>query len=219
MIPSIATPQDPQSERRSRETAGTGVPHGRRLFSHVLLSSALVSREQLLAAIEATRGPRASLPDAVVRLGFVSEIDSYAALCRVAGIPIVDLADVILDDAVIMLLPERVARAHSALPLRVEGKTLICAVPRPFDDQASRDIAFATGLQPKLILACRSQIEAAIDRVHGHRPRAPRPLVSDARLATPDAHPHAGAGKGLGALRRFVSFGAGMILLLMQSAV
>ena len=159
-------PELTRRERRTRHHGGTGVPQGRRKLSQLLLSSSLVQRKQLVQASAYADQHKITLTDALIILGFVSEMDSYAALARVTGLPLVDLDELTFSPAAVNALPERIARKYSILPLQADEKTLTCATAYPLDDQIARDITFATGRQPKAILASRSQLQATLDRVY-----------------------------------------------------
>jgi DNA-binding response OmpR family regulator len=60
-------------------------------FSEVLLSQALINQRDLNIAGTHAEHQHVSLVDAVVELGFVSELESYAALAAATGLLIVDL--------------------------------------------------------------------------------------------------------------------------------
>ncbi|MBI2835610.1 MAG: type II/IV secretion system protein [Acidobacteria bacterium] len=165
-----ATPQAQVSERRLRHHGGTGVPQGRRKFSGLLLGSSLIKRVDLLKAIAHADKHQLPLAESVVALGFVSETDSYAILASVAGMPLVDLTDTTVDRTCLKLLPARVARRHSIVPLQADDRTLTFATAHPFNDQAERDIQFTTGRRSRPVLACPSHIRAALDRLYAPAP-------------------------------------------------
>ncbi len=167
-IPFPSRPDQRAEERRVVDEGGTGIPSGRRIFSELLLASSLINRHDLVIAVEYAEREMIPLVDAVVALGFVSEIDSYAALARATGLPLLDLADVAVSPLAIKLVPEKVARRHGILALREDNRTLTYAISRPFNDEAERDVSFASGRQARAVLMCRSQV---MDAVEQHYPK------------------------------------------------
>jgi len=135
-------------------------------FEHALLAAALVSRRDLEVAAELAERDQIPLPDAIVSLGFASELDTYAALARAAGLPLVDLEEVEISPFVVRLVPEKVARRHQVVPIAQDGRVLTYAVATPFDDEADRDVAFASGRRTRSVLARPSQLRAALDRLY-----------------------------------------------------
>jgi type IV pilus assembly protein PilB len=66
----------------------------------------------------------------------------------------------------VRLVPERVARRHRVVPLRVDNRTLTYATNRPLDADADRDLSVASGRRPTPLLATRSSLLEALDRCY-----------------------------------------------------
>ena len=141
------------------------VPGGSR-FSDLLLAQSLLKLHDLNAAVEHSEQQQVPLADAIVQLGLVSETDSYAALACATGLPLVDLSEITPSTLALRLVPERVARRHILVPLGEDNRMLTYAVSRPFDDEAERDVAFASGRKPRAVLARRSDLSTALDRCY-----------------------------------------------------
>ncbi len=135
-------------------------------FAEALLTSSLVSRHELSVAAELAERDQVPLADAVISLGFASELDTYAVLSRATGLPLVDLDELDISAFVLRLIPEKVARRHRVLPIAQDGSVLTYAVATPFDDEADRDVAFASGRRTRRVLARPSQLLAALDRAY-----------------------------------------------------
>ena len=54
----------------------------------------------------------------------MSESDSYAALAAAAGVDVIALGEVRSSDLAVRLVPERLARRHSIVPLEVDNRVL-----------------------------------------------------------------------------------------------
>ncbi len=160
------TPQATASARRGSFEGGIGIPDGRRIYGELLQSTHLLDRNRLQTAIDHSESKHTSLPEAIVALGFVSEIDAYVALAQATGLPLVDLHDTKVSELAVRLIPERQARRHELVPIAEDNRTLTYAIARPFDSDADNDIAFASGRRARAVLAPRSQVLAALDRYY-----------------------------------------------------
>jgi type IV pilus assembly protein PilB len=154
------------SDRRQERDLGTGKPNGVRALAEQLLTAQMITREQLRRAIDQAEQQKVALADVVVSLGFVGEPDSYAALSKVAGMPLLDLRDVRVSELAVRLVPEKLARRHLVLPLHEDNRTITFAVTRPLEIDVEQDIGFAAGRTPKAVLAMRSQVLEGIDRAY-----------------------------------------------------
>ena len=64
------------------------------------------------------------------------------------------------------LVPERVARRHILLPLTEDNRFLTYAISTPYDDEAERDVAFASGRNAQAVVARRSDLVTALDKYY-----------------------------------------------------
>jgi len=172
-------------ERRQDRDLGTGRPTGVRAFADQLLTAAMITREDLSRAIDQAEHQKLPLHDVVVSMGLVAEPDSYAVLSKVAGMPLLDLNDVRVSELAVRLVPEKLARRHTVLPLHEDNRTITFAVVRPLDIDIERDIGFAAGRTPRALLAQRSQVLEGLDRYYpkmGEVERLLDRLKSEARV-------------------------------------
>jgi type IV pilus assembly protein PilB len=137
------------------------------LLAHHLMAEQLLAPEQVEACTRHAELRGLTFVDAIVALGELPESVAYAALAAVAGIGAVDLSTTTPSDVAIRLVPERVARRHTILPLFEDNRHLTFATAAPFDDEAERDVAFASGRHGRMLLAPRAQVAAAIERYYG----------------------------------------------------
>jgi type IV pilus assembly protein PilB len=179
-FPALSTIQSPQQDGKSlakdpvmirAREHHTTTPYrdtNQARFSELLLSRSLVNRHNLDIAIDHSDRQHVSLVDAVADLGFVTEDDSYAALATSSGLRLVDLSELTPSSLALRLVPERVARRHILLPLSEDNRLLTYAISRPFDDDAQRDVAFASGRNPMAVVARRSDLVTALDKYYKH---------------------------------------------------
>jgi type IV pilus assembly protein PilB len=167
-------------------------------YATLLLEQGLMSQQDLATAGQHAEREQLDLVDAVVALGLVEESDSYAALAAAAGLDVVDLHQIESSELAIRLVPERLARKHLIVPVSVDNRALTFATCRPFNPDAERDIAFASGRRTRMVIARRSGVAAGLERCYpklreldvlAERLRSERPAVQA------DASPSA-AGQG-----------------------
>jgi type IV pilus assembly protein PilB len=173
---------------------------GRARFPALLLEQHLLSGANLEVAEKHASSEGVELADAIVALGLAAEPDVYAALARSAGLDFMSLRDVAPSELALRLVPERIARRHTILPLRLDNRTVTYVSCRPFHAEADQDVAFASGRRTAGIVASRSELLAAIEQAYpklreldvlAERIRAERPHVEAAdgqeRTASPSA--------------------------------
>ncbi len=141
-------------------------PSQRSRFESLLLKQQLIRDDELLIASEDVDRLGGSLADAIVAHGFVTEADAYAVLAIATGMAFVDRVHLVPSPLALRLVPERIARRHTLLPLDEDNRTLRYATSRPFDAEAERDITFASGRTPRGVLAMPSDLRAALDQAY-----------------------------------------------------
>lgn len=149
----------------SRTLSRRRIP-GESRFGDLLLSQSLLNLHELNVAIDHAERQQVPLADAIVQLGFLSENDSYGMLAWATGLRPVDLSELTPSTLALRLVPARVARWHVLLPLEADNRILTYAVSQPFDDEAERDVASASGRRPCALLARRSDLVSALDRCY-----------------------------------------------------
>jgi CheY-like chemotaxis protein len=151
-------------------------------FPALLLQRELITAGDLAVAQARAQRDGLELADAVIVSG-VPEDDSYAALAAAAGAAILPRAGITANALALRLLPERLARRHSAVPIDLDNRVLTYATCRPFNAEGESDIAFASGRRIIVKVATRTAIEAALDQSY---PRQ-RPPVTGAQTAVETA--------------------------------
>lgn len=143
----------------SRDVMGTR-------FAASLVSRSLLTQQNLDIATAHSEKRQIALVDAVVDLGFVTETDAYTVLAEFTGLRLMELSELTPSNLALRLVPERVARRHVLLPLSEDNRLLTYAISRPYNDEAERDVAFASGRNPVAVVARRSDLVTALDRCY-----------------------------------------------------
>ena len=135
-------------------------------FPTLLLDRSLINRADLLLAQQHAEREQMGLSDAVVALGLVREVDSYAALAEAGGFEMEDIDGAVSSELAVRLVPERIARRHFVVPRHVDNRTLTYATSQPFNADAERDIAFASGRRTRVMVSTRTSVLDALDRCY-----------------------------------------------------
>ena len=84
------------------------------------------------------------------------------------------LAQIEPSELAVRLVPERVARRHTVVPIAVDNRVLTYATCAPYSPDADRDLGFASGRRTAAVAATRPAVIAALDQCY------PKPSDLDA---------------------------------------
>src|SRR5919112_2092723 len=134
---------------------GTGVK-----VSDVLVYQGKLSEEQVQVALAAQKeSPQKDLGKLLLSLGFISGADLAQAQAQRLGLEFVELTERDVDRDVVGLIPERVLRKHSALPLRISSaRHLVVAMSDPSNLFALEDLRIISGYQITPVVATEDEI-------------------------------------------------------------
>ena len=135
-------------------------------IGELLVRENLISLSQLKEAQQSQRQSRESLSYTLTKLGMVGERELTHFLGRHYGFQAVSLEDFEIDEEVIDLIPEHLARQHLILPISRAGQSVIVAMSDPSDLNAIDDIKFHTGMNVEVVIASELSLRQAIDRYY-----------------------------------------------------
>jgi type IV pilus assembly protein PilB len=139
-------------------------------LGQVLVERSVITAEQLEAAIEHQRKSDHRLGQVLIDLGFTTPDAVLGGLSVQLGVPATRLNGFTVNASAVQALPEKVARAHLAVPLTKVNQLLQVAMARPTDLAALDDIRFASGCQIQTFVALEHEIVAALDRFYASDP-------------------------------------------------
>ncbi len=131
-----------------------------------LVENGLISSQQLEKALAKHAITGEKLGQTLVAMGFLQPDDLMKTLAADAGIPYVLLTDVEPEHSAIAIVPENIARRHTALPLRQENGRLLVAMDNPFDMEAVTAIERASGRPIRVVAAPRDGITSLLRRAY-----------------------------------------------------
>lgn len=136
-------------------------------IGELLVEAGVLSQQQLEQALFAQRKDGRKLGQLLIELGLVGETQLTQTLSRQLSVPWVSLYHVDFSRSLLNLVPRIVAERYSLVPifvrrLRNQGETLYVAMDDPTNDSALEEVTRASSLPVKPMIACPSDIRAAI---------------------------------------------------------
>jgi type IV pilus assembly protein PilB len=101
---------------------------------------------------------------AVVRQGWISDLDVVLLLAREFKLKVADLTKI--EQRASVLIPESLARKHRLVPISADERMIRVASADPRDHSAEQAVGFVTGRDVELLIASPAQILEKIDEVY-----------------------------------------------------
>ncbi|MGQ0703399.1 MAG: ATPase, T2SS/T4P/T4SS family [Gemmatimonadales bacterium] len=120
--------------------------------------------EAQLASMRRDAGPGSSLWEAVVERRLLTDDQVLQAVSARFRMPVADLG--MFEAQVLETVPEQVARKYQVLPIRTTDSYLEVATSNPFDIDAEKMLAFATGREVRLLLLSPYRIREKLDELY-----------------------------------------------------
>jgi type IV pilus assembly protein PilB len=139
----------------------------RKKLGEYLIEAGFVTEQQLKEALRRQRQTHEPLGHILAKNGMVTEGDICRVLHEQLGLPLVDLTAVAIEDSVIRLVKEELAKKYTAIPIELEGRnTLRVAMADPLNAAALEDLRFQSGYFIRPALAPPTDIVEAISKFY-----------------------------------------------------
>jgi len=140
---------------------------GRKRLGEYLTEAGLINEHQLKEALRRQRQTKEPLGQILARSGMVTEGDICRVLHQQLGLPLIDFTAVAIEESVIAVIREDLAKKYTAIPIELEGRnTIRVAMADPLNQSAIDDIRFQSGYFVKPALAPPSAIVEAISKYY-----------------------------------------------------
>lgn len=139
-------------------------------MAEFLVQRGYVTPEQLDEAAKVSTQTSTDLGRTIINLGFAGEREVLHAQAQEAGHPFVDLDRVSVEPSAINVVPERIAKMHSVMPVKKEGSILWVAMSNPNNLEALDQLRLASGLMVKPAVAVPGAIDDAIRKYYAGAP-------------------------------------------------
>ena len=129
----------------------------------LLINGNLITEAQLTAALDMQKSIGGSLGNILVWQGYINQKDLLIAISRQLNIPPINISKYKIDKALIDLIPERIVKQYSIIPISKIGNVLTIAMADPLNIFAIDDIKAITNYQIQPIIATENDIKEAIN--------------------------------------------------------
>ena len=128
----------------------------------LLLSSGVISHEQLERALELQKESKERLGDVLVQSGIITEQQLIEALKIQLGVEFVDLTAVSIPVELAKYVPRTLAKKYCVVPVKLVRDTLYLAMSDPLDFIAQEEVKAASKKRVIPMIATRRAVEQAI---------------------------------------------------------
>ncbi|UCD58657.1 MAG: HDOD domain-containing protein [Candidatus Hydrogenedentota bacterium] len=135
-------------------------------IGELLIESGYVTPEQLDQALEVQKTKRERICNILMDLGYLNEADFLEFLATVPGTASVELSSFEIDEKILNVVPQGLARRLELVPLGKIGNLLTVAMVCPLDETARKELEDVTGLKVRPVLCSQSAVFTALDRYY-----------------------------------------------------
>ena len=135
-------------------------------LGELLVEKALVTQEQLDEALELQKDKGGLIGEILVELKYTTEDDIAKMLTAQYGFAYLPLSNYEIDQSLISIIPERVARQYCLIPIDKIGNNLTIAMSNPLNTQAVEDMETLTSCSVQTFVSTASDIKHAIERYY-----------------------------------------------------
>jgi type IV pilus assembly protein PilB len=133
----------------------------------LLVAAGLIDQAALERCLQEQSQSGRDIGSILIDRGLITQDDLARTLAKHYRVPAVDLDKLTIEEKVLGLVPEDVARKHNVLPLRRMGDTLTVAMANPANMSAIDDLRFITGHKVEPVVVPEIAISAAIEGYYG----------------------------------------------------
>lgn len=138
-------------------------------IGEMLVQRGCIDAVQLQSALARQQRWGGRLGRSIVQLGFMDERAMLRTVGDQIGVPFFEIGDRAIPQDVLALVPQRLVRERKALPIERLGNgkrgPLVVALADPSDLRTLDDLAFATGMVVRPVLAAEADLDRAIARL------------------------------------------------------
>ena len=140
---------------------------GKHSIGQMLVQAGKIDKDQLQTALNIQEEQDIYLGLICKNLGYINDLELYRYLSLQMKIPFINLRYYEIDNSVIDLIPEKIARSNKIFPLFRLKNTLNIAITDPLQSSSINAAMDITGLKIETNIALEHEIENAIDLHYG----------------------------------------------------
>jgi len=151
----------------------------RKPLGEILIEEGLATEAQIQSALNTQKQKGETLGQILVDMGVVERDDILLALGHQAGMDIVDLDNLEIEDDVIRKVSPTIADIYQIIPIGFDNGTLTIAMADPLAVNALDDLRFMLDCDVKGAVSNEKSVAAAISRYYGSQQESIDDLVKD----------------------------------------
>ena len=136
-------------------------------LGELLVERKVISLEHLSEAFKVQQEKGGLLGQILVSLGYATEEAVAQALTAQYGFPYLPLKHYTIDDELLTIVPENVARQYCLIPVDKIGNMLTVAMADPLNSKAVEDIEMLGRCSVQIFVATMGDVIDAIERCYG----------------------------------------------------
>ena len=153
----------------------------------LLKSSGLYSEDALVRIHDGrSSNPGMGLAEAAVKFGGVKEKEFLSGIGKVLGLATVDLEHHNPSPDALQKLPASAVYQYNALPFALDGNSITVVASDPFDTSIADGLRLAAGMNVRVVLAPKEEVEKAIKKFYGVGAEAIEKMLEDGRYDVGD---------------------------------
>lgn len=137
----------------------------RKRLGDLLVESNLITEDELSATL-AEKSPDEKLGDSLLRRGLITEQQLIEVLEFQLGIPHINVHQIPIEQEIIRLVPQEIAKRYQVMPVRTENNQLFVAMADPMDYFAIEELRMATGFQIVPAIATKDALQRTIAKYY-----------------------------------------------------
>ncbi|MBL7197269.1 MAG: hypothetical protein ISS47_04165 [Candidatus Omnitrophica bacterium] len=136
--------------------------YGSRL-GEILINAKVINFDQLQQALNIQKTGLHALGDVLIELGHVTEEDLIEAQSQQYNLERVNLSQYNINPDAFSKIPIEVLKHYNVMPIDIKDGFLVIATSKPEDILAASDLRFISGMDIKLVLASKKEIQSFFD--------------------------------------------------------
>jgi len=140
---------------------------GKKSLGDFLVDRGIIHPDQLKKAYQEQKRGGERLEQTLVRLEVAQEAQVLQGLADYFSLPFIDLNTYSIDEKVVKIIPEEMARRHSLMPLFKIGNTLTVAMVNPLNIFAVDEVRNKTKCDVEIAISTTEKIKRALDQYYG----------------------------------------------------
>jgi len=136
-------------------------------FGDFLIGLGVITADQLKRASQEQKQRGERLEQAIVRLSYAKEELTLQCLADYFNLPYVDLDTYLIDEKVVKIIPEEMARRHTLIPIFKIGDTLTVAMTNPLNLLALDEVRNKVKTDVEITISMEKKIKKAIEQHYG----------------------------------------------------